>query len=162
MLDNEKLKVQFILILRIFLLIIPFVILSILQIRISILHNIFLEQVLFFLNLFGINFKAYGYLILTENFAFTLIFDCTGWKQFYIFTALIFLPLKIKLSNRLKGLLFLIPLYIYNLFRSIISIYIGNISYFWFKIIHYLLWDLLFLVLIFIFWYWWYRCYRRN
>ncbi|MCK4428733.1 MAG: exosortase/archaeosortase family protein [Candidatus Aenigmarchaeota archaeon] len=100
---------------------------------------------------------------MTSNFSSTIVFDCIGWKQFYIFCAMIFLPIGIDLSYRLKGLLILIPLYIYNLFRVVATISLMEfLSYSYFELIHYLLWDFLFLVLIFLPWYWWHLSYNGN
>ncbi len=145
------------LILRAILLITPLFFLSFFHFEIQIFQQIFFSQVTWLLNLFGIEFQTQGYQIITKNFSSIITFDCTGWKQFYIFCALVFLPLGIKLSSRLKSLLFLIPLYFYNLFRVIITIYVGSISYSWFKPLHYFLWNFLFLALIFVFWFFWYQ-----
>jgi exosortase/archaeosortase family protein len=145
------------LVLRAALLITPLIFLSFFHFEIQIFQQIFFSQITYLLNLFNIRFQTQGYQIITSNFSSIITFDCTGWKQFYIFCALIFLPLEIKLSSRLKGLLFLIPLYFYNLFRVIISIYVGSISYLWFKPLHYFLWNFLFLALVFVFWFWWYQ-----
>ncbi len=145
------------LILRAILLITPLIFLSFFHFEIQIFQQIFFSQLTWLLNLFGIEFQTQGYQIVTKTFSSIITFDCTGWKQFYIFCALVFLPLGIKLSSRLKALLFLIPLYFYNLFRIIISIYVGSISYSWFKLLHYFLWNFLFLALIFVFWFWWYQ-----
>ncbi len=150
---EEKIK----LILKAVLLLTPLIFLSFIHFQVSFFHQTFFHQVIYFLNLFGIEFQAQGYQIATSNFSSIITFDCTGWKQFYIFCALIFLPLGIKLSNRLKGLLFLIPLYFYNLFRVALTIYLMTfLSYSSFRLIHYFLWDFLFLALIFVFWFWWY------
>lgn len=150
---NNKKK----LILRAIFLITPLIFLSFFHLEIQLFHEVFFLQVAYLLNLLGIKFHTFGFHILIKNFSSIITFDCTGWKQFYIFCILIFLPVGIKLSDRLKGLLFLIPLYFYNLFRVVITIYVGSISYFWFRFVHYFLWNFLFLVLIFVFWFWWYQ-----
>ena len=150
------------LILRAILLIIPLIFLSSFHFELQVFHQVFFSHVIWFLALFGIKSQVQGYQIITKNFSSIITFDCTGWKQFYIFCTLIFLPLRIKLSSRLKGLLFLIPLYFYNIFRVIITIYISSISYSWFKPVHYFLWNFLFLALIFIFWFFWYQHMKKN
>jgi len=144
------------LIVRAITLIIPLIFLSFVSFQIPFFQQVFLNHVLLFLNLFGIEFQVHGYQIITKNFSSIITFDCTGWKQFYIFCALIFLPPGIKLSRRLKGFLFLIPLYFYNLIRVVVTIYVSSISYSLFKPVHYFLWNFLFLSLIFVFWFWWY------
>lgn len=145
------------LILRAILLIILFIFLSFFHFELQFFQEVFFSQVIYLLNLFNIKFHTFGFQIMTKNFSSIITFSCTGWKQFYIFCALIFLPLGIKLSYRLKGLLLLIPLYFYNLFRVVISIYVGSLSYSWFKPLHYFLWNFLFLGLVFVFWFWWYQ-----
>lgn len=150
------LKNKFVL-LRAVLLVTPLIFLASVSFEILFLRELFFNQIVWILSFLGFNFKVQGFRIVTGDFSSTITFACTGWKQLYIFVALIFLPLNIEFSQRLKGLLFLVPLYLYNVFRIIISLYIGFISHSLFLPVHYFLWNFLFLCLVFIFWFYWYQ-----
>jgi exosortase/archaeosortase family protein len=109
------------------------------------------------LKLIGISFQTFGYIIITSNFSSVITFDCTAWRQLYIYFALVLLPPGIAWGKRLRGMAFLIPLYIYNTLRAVFSIWVGTINYEWFKPVHWFLWEFFFLVLIYIFWMIWFR-----
>lgn len=147
--------------LRFLILIFPLFVLYYTSFKIPFLQQALISQVVYLLNVFGIQFQVQGFQIILENFSSQITYDCTGWIQFYLFGALIFIPPGVNLIYRLKGLLLLIPLYIYNTLRIVLSIYIGSVSYSVFLPVHYFLWNLVFLVLVFLFWYWWFISYKK-
>lgn len=150
---NKKLKI----IVRGVLLLLPLLILSYIKFEFLPLQQLLFEQVTFLLYLTGLQFQTIGYTIVTHNFSFIVTFDCTAWRQLYIYAALVLLPPGISWSKRLQGMVLLIPLYIYNTIRAVFSIWIGAINYEWFKPVHYFLWEFFFLVLVFIFWLYWFE-----
>jgi exosortase/archaeosortase family protein len=123
------------------------------------LQEMLFLQMVFLLNFTGIEFETFGYSIIDPNFLappFLVTFDCTGWMQIYIYLSLLLIPVGISARDRLLGAAFVIPLYIYNTLRAVLSVYVGFTNYAWFKPVHYFLWEGLFLILIFVFWRYWY------
>jgi len=150
---NHAIKV----IIRGLLLLLPLIFLSYIGFRIRILLEILFLQVTFLLKILGVPFETFAYQITAGNLTSVIGFDCTGWRQLYIYFALVLLPPGIEIAKRLRGWLFLIPLYFYNTLRAVCSIWVGYVNYGWFKPVHYFLWDFVFLVLMFLFWERWYR-----
>jgi exosortase/archaeosortase family protein len=135
----------------------PLIVLSHAGFEFKPLQELLFLQITFLLNLIGLKFQTFGYMIITQNLSSIISFDCTAWRQLYIYFALVMLPIGIEWRQRLKGLLLLIPLYFYNTLRAVASIWAGSISYELFKPVHYFLWEFVFLSLIFLFWYHWYN-----
>ncbi|MBN2095585.1 MAG: exosortase/archaeosortase family protein [Candidatus Aenigmarchaeota archaeon] len=142
---------------RAIILILPLIILSHIHFEFRPLQELLFQQVTLLLKIAGVQFETFGYTISTANFSSVLAFDCTGWRQLYLFFALVMLPPGIEAAKRAKALWLLIPLYIYNTFRAFTSIWIGTVNYELFGFVHYFLWEFVFLALIFVSWYWWYR-----
>ncbi|MGC9310518.1 MAG: hypothetical protein ACP5E4_02210, partial [Candidatus Aenigmatarchaeota archaeon] len=147
---------------RAVILIIPFVILTRLKPGFPPLHKAFFDSVVYLLGKSGLEFTTAGNMIMAGNFSAQMVFDCTGWMQMYLFCALIFLPPGISARGRLKGLLFLIPLFLYNVLRAALTVYVGATNYPLFLPVHYFLWETAFLGLIFVFWIFWLEKYRPR
>lgn len=142
--------------LRIIILSAPLFFLSYFSFELPFLNNIFFSNVVTSLELSGFEFVVMGHQIVFDNFSAFLSFDCVGWKQLYLFLALIFIPIGVDIYYRLQGLVLLFPLYVFNIGRILISIYTGiNFPEFFFPV-HYFLWNFVFLVLVFILWYCWF------
>ena len=94
---------------------IPFILFSFVNFKI--LHDVFFNQIVFILKILKLDFETKGYYIIENKFISMITYECIGLKQLYLFFVLIFLPENINLNYRLKGLLFIFPLYIYNIFR---------------------------------------------
>ena len=144
-------------IIRGILLLVPLLYLSYIQFEFRPFQELLFFQTLLILKLTGLQFQAFGYMIITPAFSSFISFDCTAWRQLYIYFALVLLPPGISWSKRLWGLSLLFPLYIYNALRVVFSIWVGAINYEWFKPVHWFLWEFFFLVLIYIFWRIWFE-----
>lgn len=155
--EESRKKETWEIILRALVLLLPLILLSYLEFKLRFFQEILFLQVTFLLKVLGVPFETFGYQITAGNLNSIISFDCTGWRQLYIYFALVLLPPGIEMAKRLQGWLFLIPLYFYNTFRAVFSIWIGYMNYGWFKPVHFFLWDFLFLVLMFLFWERWYR-----
>jgi exosortase/archaeosortase family protein len=138
-------------------LLVPLLYLSYIKFEFQPFQELLFLQVVFLLKLIGLQFQAFGYTLTTQTFSSIITFDCTAWRQLYIYAALVLLPPGILWEKRLQGLLFLIPLYFYNTLRAGFSIWMGSMDYSWFKLVHWFLWEFLFLALIFIFWLYWFE-----
>jgi exosortase/archaeosortase family protein len=149
-------------VLRGLVLLIPLLYLSYLQFEFQPFQELLFFQTVAILNLIGLQFQALGYMIITPTFSSFVSFDCTAWRQLYIYFALVLLPPGISWAKRLWGLSLLFPLYIYNTLRVAFSIWVGTIDYGLFKPVHYFLWEFFFLVLIYIFWRIWFEWARKD
>jgi len=143
-------------------LIIPLLYLSYIKFEFQPVQELLFFQTVILLKAIGLQFQALGYMIITPNFSSFISFDCTAWRQLYIYFALVLLPPGISWTKRLLGLTLLFPLYIYNTFRVVVSIWAGSVNYSWFKPVHYFLWEFFFLVLIYVFWRIWFEWAKKD
>lgn len=71
--------------------------------------------------------NSIGYKIDPNNIEITM--DCIGWKSMYVLTALVFATAKSDVKNKIKFLLFSLPVVFIINFARIISIILVAISY---------------------------------
>lgn len=100
--------------LRATILITPLLYLSYIKFEFRPLQEILFIQITLLLKLIGLQFQTFGYTITTQTFSSIITFDCTAWRQLYIYFALVLLPPGISWAKRFWGFAFLVPLYIYN------------------------------------------------
>jgi exosortase/archaeosortase family protein len=144
------------------LLLTPLIYLSYIKFEFQPFQELLFLQVILLIKLIGLQFQTFGYTIITSSFSSIITFDCTAWRQFYLYFAMVLLPAEIAWGKRLWGMAFLIPLHLYNTLRAVFSIWVGTVNYNWFKPVHWFLWEFFFLVLIYVFWRYWFEWVKKH
>ena len=109
----------------------------------------------FILNLFGMNAHTSGPLLNLNKFSISVVAECTGLFEMFIFLAAI-LAFPANYKKKLLGLLFGIPvLYIFNILRMIGITVLGNWNPKTFKFFHLYFWQVAGILIIGGMWLFW-------
>ena len=115
------------------------------------LQEITYNAVCFLLEICGIEIKKQGVFIIARDLITQISIDCTGFFGIFLLISFILLSNK-KIGAKVKGILVLSPLvYIVNILRisviMLIGYYLGSE---YLPMVHFILWDLLYLAVIFL------------
>ena len=94
------------------------------------------QAVSFFLNILGFESQVNGRTIMTDKLALEIIVECTGFYESLILVAAV-LAYPARLTRKLLGvLIFLVLIYLINLFRMVSLSLIGQYSMSLFELVH--------------------------
>ncbi len=109
----------------------------------------------FILNLFGMNARTSGPLLSLNKFSISVVAECTGLFEMFIFLAVI-LAFPANYKKKLQGLLFgILLLYNINLIRMIMIIVLANWNPKTFKFLHLYFWQVAEILIIGGIWLFW-------
>ena len=123
------------------LLAIPLIILDSLNLSVPPLQRFIALVAYSLLSLMGVKIGIENYTLLLEKETVHISFDCTGWKSMYLLSSLIISTPLTNFRKKLRWLFMLLPiLFLMNILRILISVYILSTQPQSFPFIHDFLW----------------------
>ncbi len=155
MIKKDKLKKTQIFLTKLLILSIPLYLIIWFGVDFSLLQEFTTNSAVWILNSIGIASTRDGFNILSENFAFFISKDCTGWKGMLFLFSLI-VATDSKLKKKFLGIFITLPIFFsLNLIRIILMVWVGISNPGIFEILHDFLWQISMIFLVLFLWLGW-------